>query len=80
MRATAPPIADLAYHGRHDVVLLEIDPSRVQAEVRVETLDGAEQPFPHIYGPLPVDAITQVTDLRLGSDGRLIIETAADDG
>jgi uncharacterized protein (DUF952 family) len=25
--------------------------------------------FPHLYGPLPVDAVTQVTPLPLGDDG-----------
>jgi glutathione S-transferase len=53
-------IADLVYNGRGDVVLLEIDPSRVQAEVRVEDLEAGGQTFPHIYGPLPIEAVTQI--------------------
>ena len=52
-------IADLVYRG-HDVVLLSIDPSRVQADVRVENLDGGEDLFPHIYGALPLDAVIGV--------------------
>ena len=51
-------IADLVYRGR-DVVLLSIDPSRVQAEVRVENLEGGEDLFPHIYGALPLDAVVR---------------------
>lgn len=35
------------------LVVLEIDPSRLGAEVRVE--DG----FPHLYGPLPTDAVVR---------------------
>ena len=44
-----------------DLVLLAIDPARVGAEVRYERLDGAPEPFPHIYGPLPVDAVVAMT-------------------
>ncbi len=65
-------IADLVYRGR-DVVLLSVDPSRVQAEVRVENLEGGEQLFPHIYGALPLDAVVSVDPVPLGDDGRLAV-------
>lgn len=64
-------IADLVYRGRDDVVLLEIDPDRVSAEIRVEQVGGAPQAFPHIYGPLPADAVTRVRALECRSDGAL---------
>lgn len=67
-------IADLVYHGRRDVVLLEIDPSRLETEVRVENSEGGKQMFPHIYGSLPIEAVAQAQDVPLGADGRLIIE------
>jgi len=54
-------------------VLLEIDASRVQAEVRVENLEGGEQLFPHIYGPLHVDAVRYTKVVPVGADGRLLI-------
>ena len=73
-------IADLVYNGRDDVVLLEIDPSRVQAEVRVENLAGGKETFPHIYGPLPIHAVAQANDLSLGADGRLITDPRLDHG
>jgi glutathione S-transferase len=69
-------IADLIYHGRGDVVLLEIDTSRLEAEVRIENLEGGDQTFPHIYGPLPVGAVAQAKDVPLGVDGSLIIDTS----
>ncbi len=37
-----------------DLLLLTIDPALVPAEIRLD--DG----FPHIYGPLPVTAVTEV--------------------
>jgi uncharacterized protein (DUF952 family) len=52
-----------------DLVLLVIDPARVGAEVRYEDVPGAELPFPHIYGPLNVDAVLAVVPLAPGPDG-----------
>ena len=48
-------IAELVYHGRDDVLLLEIDPGRLHAAIKVEDT------FPHIYGPLNRDAVVSVT-------------------
>ena len=45
------------FAGRTDLVLLFIDETRTGAELRWE--DG----FPHLYGPLPVNAVVDVTDL-----------------
>ena len=71
-------IADAIYHGRHDVVLLEIDPSRVNADVRVENLDGGEERFPHIYGPLPTEAVSRAQAVPVGVDGQLIVGPATE--
>ncbi len=52
-----------------DLVLLVIDPDRLDAELRYEDVPGAELPFPHIYGPLNVDAVLAVAPLAPGPDG-----------
>jgi glutathione S-transferase len=44
------------------LVVLVIDPHRVTAEIRDETSGGDER-FPHIYGPLNLDAVTEVRPL-----------------
>lgn len=44
------------------LVLLEIDPTLVAAEIKVESLDGSAERYPHIYGPLPIDAVISVRD------------------
>ena len=53
-------ILDAFYAGCVDVVLLEIDPRRLAAAVRVEKAPDGPAAFPHIYGPLPLDAVTRV--------------------
>jgi uncharacterized protein (DUF952 family) len=65
-------IADLVYRGRRDVVLLTIDPARVPAEIRIESLEGGDEGFPHIYGPLPTEAVVAVATLTPDADGRLV--------
>ncbi len=52
-----------------DLVLLVIDPGRLRAEVRYEDVPGAELPFPHIYGPLNVDAVVAARPFAAGPDG-----------
>jgi uncharacterized protein (DUF952 family) len=42
------------------LVLLTIEIARVPSEIRFEVPDGASTAFPHIYGPLPVDAVVAV--------------------
>jgi uncharacterized protein (DUF952 family) len=43
-----------------ELVLLEIDPARLTAELRVEEVPEAGEEFPHIYGPLNLDAVVAV--------------------
>ena len=66
-------IADLIYRDRRDVLLLVIDPSRVQAEVRVENLEGGRHLFPHVYGALPIEAVVRVDHVPLNDDRRLAV-------
>ena len=43
------------------VVLLRIDPHRLTSPVVVEDLVGAGEPFPHVYGPIALDAVIDAT-------------------
>lgn len=65
-------VADRFYRGRADVLLLTIDTSKVEAEVRTENL------FPHLYGPLPIEAVVRVEPVALGDDGRLLVGALLD--
>lgn len=65
-------VADRFYGGRTDVLLLTIDTSKVEAEVR------AENGFPHIYGPVPIEAVVRVEPVPWGDDGRLLVNVLLD--
>jgi [acyl-carrier-protein] S-malonyltransferase len=64
------------FRARHGLVLLTIDPARVQPEIRYEAASNG-QLYPHIHGPLNVDAVTAVTDFEPGPDGRFTPPTEA---
>jgi uncharacterized protein (DUF952 family) len=50
--------------------LLVIDTGRLVSAVCDEDLDGIGISFPHIYGPLNLDAVVGVQPYRRGEDGR----------
>lgn len=64
-------VASAAKHraGQDGLVLLEVDVAMLGTGLRWEVSRGG-QLFPHLYGDLPVAAVTRVTALTLGPDGR----------
>lgn len=61
--------ANERFAGRTDLVLLVIDPERVEARIVFEDCYESGHEFPHIYGPLPTDAVTQVLPFPPSDDG-----------
>lgn len=56
-----PGVLQRFFAGAGDLLLLWIDPRRLQAELRWESADGEH--FPHLYGALNLDAIVGVEAL-----------------
>jgi uncharacterized protein (DUF952 family) len=57
-------VADHLYGSwQDDLLLLQADPSAIPSEIRVEALEGGTDGFPHIYGPLPAEAVEAVYEL-----------------
>ncbi len=52
------------YGDLDEVVLLRIDPTRLTSPVVVEDLVGAGEAFPHIYGPIDLDAVVEARTTR----------------
>jgi uncharacterized protein (DUF952 family) len=68
------PTANLFYRGQQDLMLLLIDetklvaPLRYEAPVNVDDVRAA-QTFPHIYGPLNLDAVIRAEAFPCSADG-----------
>jgi uncharacterized protein (DUF952 family) len=57
--------ANALYSDESGLLLLWIDPARLEAEVRYEPpAPGAPVTFPHLYGPLNLDAVVGVVELE----------------
>jgi uncharacterized protein (DUF952 family) len=54
-------VANARYAGVDDLVLLHVSTERLSAPLKYEAADGDH--FPHLYGPLNLDAVTDVTPL-----------------
>ncbi|OAH13539.1 DUF952 domain-containing protein [Streptomyces jeddahensis] len=63
LRHQLPSVASFlygTYTGPDELVLLVIDSDRLTAPVRYEAPEPGAEEFPHIYGPVPVDAVVRV--------------------
>lgn len=51
------------FNGQKDLLLLSIDESKLDAEVKYESSGGSEF-FPHIYGKITKKAIVKIEELK----------------
>ncbi len=56
-------VANARYRDATDLCVVEFDPAKLAAPVRVEDSYGSGEEFPHVYGSIPVAAATAVHDL-----------------
>ena len=77
-------VANTFYTGQHGLVLLVIDPARLNSELKWEPpahpVPGqapiTDDLFPHLYGPLNVDAVSDVLDFEPNANGRFHLPAA----
>lgn len=64
--------ANRLFRGRRDLLLLHIDVSALEATVRWEpgvATDPESMLFPHLYGPLPTEAVIKAVEYPPAPDG-----------
>lgn len=72
------PVAHQYYSGQSGLLLLVIEPALLEADLRWEPpAEGTPPPgvpdgdlFPHVYGPINLDAVIKVFDLEASPDGK----------
>jgi uncharacterized protein (DUF952 family) len=52
------------FRGQTGLVVLRIDPDKVKPPLRWENPPGSGEAFPHVYGPLNVDAVIEAVPLE----------------
>lgn len=75
--AQVVPVADLLYQGGGKLYLLKIDPALLTSDLKWEPPAGATPPgipagdlFPHLYGPLNLEAVVKIFDFEANSEGK----------
>ena len=76
-------VANTFYHGQRGLVLLVIDPSKLEAELKWEPPAEPEpsharegELFPHVYGSLNLDAVSEVLPFEPDEDGSFTLPEA----
>ena len=74
--AQAPETAAKHFSGQADLLLVAVDRAALGPALKDEASRGGDL-FPHLYGPLPLDAVRWVRPLPLGSNGHVFPELEA---
>jgi uncharacterized protein (DUF952 family) len=52
------------FKGASNLIILEIDPAKLTSKVIYENLEGGETLFPHIYGPINLNAVVGIENVE----------------
>ncbi len=67
-------VADTYYAGQKGLVLLVLDLQRLKPEVRWEPgTDKPDELFPHVYGPINLEAVVDVLPFEPEADGHFTL-------
>ncbi|MEI5906987.1 DUF952 domain-containing protein [Bacillus spongiae] len=66
-------VANQFFSGQTNLVLLRIDPDKVTSTIVFEDLQKLGQLFPHIYGPLNLNAVMNVIQFKPNIDGKFAV-------
>ncbi len=69
-------MANAHFAGQAGLVLLVIDPARLKAEVKYEEFEDSGKFYPHVYGPINLEAVAQVLDFAPEADGTFLLPEA----
>ena len=55
-------------------MLLTVDTAKVPSQVIAENTGGGIELFPHVYGPIPADAVVSASPLVLDQTGDPVVD------
>ena len=63
-------VANAFYEKEKGLLLVCIDATKVEVDIVYENLIGGTIQFPHLYGPLNLNAVTRIVDFLPDDNGR----------
>lgn len=66
-------IANFLFKDTEDLICLKIDADKLESPVVYENLEGGEMLFPHLYGPLPVNAVADCFEMLTDEEGNRVL-------
>jgi len=75
------PVAENFYKGQNNLILLMIEPTLLSSDLKWEAPSGGTPPpgvpegeqFPHVYGPINIDAVVSALDFIRDSNSDWIL-------
>lgn len=68
-------VANSIYKGKTGLFLMFIDEEKVESNIVYEDLYDLGKLFPHIYGSLNIDAVTQIVEFTADEEGNFKLPT-----
>lgn len=65
-------VADYIFRGRAGLLLLLIDEAKIKEKIKYEDA-GNGKLYPHIYGPLNLDAVIDAVEFSAQADGTFVL-------
>ena len=62
-------VANRFYRGQDGLVVLLIDSTKINSKIIEENLEGGTELYPHLYGVLPINAVSKTIAFPCNADG-----------
>lgn len=66
-------VANLFFEGYKNLLILCIEPTKLESKYVYEDLIQSGKLYPHIYGPLNLDAVIKVVEFPVGHSGTFTV-------
>jgi len=66
-------VADTLYKDEEDVLLLYIEEKKLKSKVVYEDLYQLDEKYPHVYGPINLDAVVKVEPFLKDENGEFFL-------
>lgn len=68
-------VGERYYAGQTGLLILGINPDKLTSKLVFENTMGGEELFPHIYGPLNLDAVESTAEFGQSAEGTFVFPT-----